>query len=188
MSHCEDYLEETRRVAGELSAGTVELLAEELADLRNAEGRLWIIGLGGSAANASHAANDFRKLCHIDAQVPTDNVSEFSARANDGGLESAFYLPFAQPEDALLVLSVGGGTATVSAAIVNSINDAKNIGMKIFGIVGRDGGWTAKAADVCIVVPTVNDKHVTPHTEAFHMVVLHCLVSHPLLQVNKTKW
>ena len=188
MIHVGNYLLETRSIAASLNVIEIKQMVDELVTLRSRKGRLWIVGLGGSAANASHAANDFRKLCGIDAQCPTDNVAEFSARANDDGLDNALYMQFSRPQDALLVLSVGGGNAAVSGAIVGAINDCRNIGMKILAIVGRDGGHAAKNGDCVIIVPTVNESRVTPHTEGWQSVILHCIVSHPKLQRNATKW
>ena len=156
--------------------------------LRERGGRLWIAGLGGSAANASHAANDFRKLCGIEAYCLTDNISELTARANDEGWAEAFSLAYAKKDDALFVLSVGGGTEHVSVPITNALEAASHIGMRILGIVGRDGGNTKHAGDCVVVVPTVEPARITPHAEAFQAVIWHCLVSHPSLQRKPTKW
>jgi D-sedoheptulose 7-phosphate isomerase len=182
---------ETERIAQTLDTQAIELLAYDLRSLRERGGRLFCIGLGGGAANASHAANDFRKLCGIDTYCPTDNVAEFSARANDEGLYSVFsgYLTVCAltSKDAVMTFSVGGGTHNVSGSIVNALDGAKEKGAKIFGIVGSDGGHTRKLADRVVLVPTPPSR-ITPHTEAFQLVVLHCLVSHPALQKNPTKW
>lgn len=191
MSHAAQYMAETERIAQTLDTQAIELLAYDLRSLRERGGRLFCIGLGGGAANASHAANDFRKLCGIDTYCPTDNVAEFSARANDEGLYSVFsgYLTVCAltSKDAVMTFSVGGGTHNVSGSIVNALDGAKEKGAKIFGIVGSDGGHTRKLADRVVLVPTPPSR-ITPHTEAFQLVVLHCLVSHPALQKNPTKW
>jgi len=165
-----------------------------LAALRDRGGRLFLLGVGGSAGNCSHAVNDFRKLCGIEAYAPTDNVSELTARTNDEGWETVFAAWLrtskANGSDAVLVLSVGGGNLekNVSANIVAALKEAKLRGMRIFGIVGRDGGYTKQVGDCVVVVPTVDASRVTPHTEAFQAVVWHCLVSHPALQQIATKW
>jgi D-sedoheptulose 7-phosphate isomerase len=194
MSFSEQFLQEVSQVTSGLPADTIERLAESLAEVRLAGGRLFILGVGGSAASASHTVNDFRKLCNFEAYCPTDNVSELTARTNDEGWETVFleWLRGSRlrPEDAILVLSVGGGDLerNVSANLVRAVQYAKTVGARIFGIVGRDGGYTAKAADVCVIIPTVNPVHVTPHTEAFHGIVWHLLVSHPKLKTSATKW
>lgn len=184
MSHSQQYFQEVDLIGGMLRMDMVELLASYLSGLR---GTLWTAGLGGSAANASHAASDFRRLCGIDARCLTDSVAGFTAAANDEGWDNALCVDF-KPSDGLLIFSVGGGSQEVSRPIVTAIAKMQQAKGKVFGIVGRDGGYTAKHADVCVTIPTVNEKHVTPHTEAFQMVVLHCLVSHPLLQKRPTKW
>ncbi len=163
-------------------------MVSELVALRERKGRLWLVGLGGSAANASHAANDFRKLCNIESYCLTDNVAELTARANDEGWAEAFSLSYAKEGDALFVLSVGGGTENVSRPINASLLEASRLGLRILGIVGRDGGNTREAGDCVIVVPTIEPAHITPHTEAFQAVIWHCLVSHPSLQRKPTKW
>ena len=191
-THAESYMDETVKMARAMDCAGIEKLADHLDILRGKCGRLFIAGLGGSAANASHAANDFRKLCGIDAYCLSDNVAELTARANDEGWKTIFdgalhaHLP--KPHDALLILSVGGGTDEVSVPLVAVIEYANILGMMIFGIVGRDGGHTKKYATCCVIVPTVDPSRVTPHTEAFQSVILHCLVSHPKLQRNSTKW
>lgn len=192
MTHAETYLKEVERICWEINCADIEMLADLLVMLRGKGGRLFIAGLGGSAANASHAVNDFRKLCGIDAYCLSDNVAELTARANDEGWKTIFdgalhaYKPV--PQDALLILSVGGGTDMVSVPLVAAMEYASRIGMQIFGIVGRDGGQTKKFATCCIIVPTVEPSRVTPHTEAFQMAVIHALVSHPKLQRSPTKW
>lgn len=192
--HSKKFFEEAIEILNMLDAEKVDKLASELAHLRESKGRLFILGVGGSAANASHAVNDFRKLCGIETYSPTDNVSELTARTNDEGWESVFSewlkTSHGNAKDALLVLSVGGGNKekNVSMNIVKALEYGKDVGMKIFGIVGRDGGETAKMANLAIIVPTVETNRVTPHAEAFQAVIWHCLVSNPVLQMIKTKW
>jgi D-sedoheptulose 7-phosphate isomerase len=194
MSFSDDFLVEAAKVLAGISASDVEKAAGILAGIRNAGGRLFILGVGGSAGSASHAVNDFRKLCGMEAYCPTDNVSELTARTNDEGWETVFaaWLKGSKlrPEDGVLVFSVGGGDLerNISANLVRAVQLAKEVGARILGVVGRDGGYTAKVADVCVIIPTVNPAHVTPHTEAFHGVVWHLLVTHPALKVNPTKW
>lgn len=188
------YFAEARSVIDALDAGAAERIALELAAVRDRNGRLFVLGVGGSAGNASHAVNDFRKICGIEAYAPTDNVSELTARANDDGWASVFaeWLKVSRlsERDALLVFSVGGGDAArnVSPNIGPALDLAKRVGARILGIVGRDGGDTARSADVCLILPTVNAEHVTPHAEAFQAVVWHGLVSHPALKRDRTKW
>jgi D-sedoheptulose 7-phosphate isomerase len=194
MSFSEGFLAETARIVQGLSAADIERTAGLLAAVRERGGRLFILGVGGSAGSASHAVNDFRKLCGIEAYCPTDNVSELTARTNDEGWETVFaeWLKGSRlgPADGVLVFSVGGGDLerNVSANLVRAVELAKSVGATILGVVGRDGGHTAKAADACVIIPTVNPAHVTPHTEAFHGVVWHLLVTHPALKTNPTKW
>lgn len=194
MSHVRNYFSEAAEICRSIDAEAIERIAAGLAGLRERGGRLFILGVGGSAANASHAVNDFRKLCDIEAYAPTDNVSELTARTNDEGWESVFVgwlrTSRAGERDAILVFSVGGGNAehNVSMNLVRALEAAKSRGLSIWGVVGRDGGYTAKMADAVVVVPTVDPERVTPHTEAFHAVVWHCLVSHPALQTQRTKW
>jgi D-sedoheptulose 7-phosphate isomerase len=194
MSHAAKFLDEVGEVARRLDTQKIEALCAELVDLRERDGRLFIIGVGGSAANCSHAVNDFRKLCGIEAYAPTDNVSELTARTNDEGWQTVFSewmkVSHAGDKDAILVFSVGGGNLekNVSANIISAIQEGKKRGLKVFGIVGRDGGYTKQTGDVVVVIPTVEETRVTPHAEAFQAVVWHCLVSHPKLQRNATKW
>ena len=194
MMHVNTYFEEVARIAREIDTKAIEALATELAALRERGGRLFLLGVGGSAANCSHAVNDFRKLCGIEAYAPTDNVAELTARTNDEGWESVFcaWLRVSRgtSKDAVLVLSVGGGNAEkkVSVNIVAALKEAKQRGMKVYGIVGRDGGYTREVGDCVVLIPIVDAARVTPHTEAFQAVVWHCLVSHPLLQQAATKW
>lgn len=192
--HSKTYFDEVARVAQAIDVAAIEALARELAALRQRGGRLFLLGVGGSAANCSHAVNDFRKLCGIEAYTPVDNVSELTARTNDEGWDTVFAAWLrtskAGSNDAVLVFSVGGGNAekNVSANIVVALKEAKSRGLKVFGIVGRDGGFTKQVGDCVVVVPTVDPARVTPHTEGFQAVVWHCLVSHPELQQIATKW
>lgn len=194
MSHAARFLEEVCETARRIEPDAIEALCDELAGLREREGRLFILGVGGSAGNCSHAVNDFRKLCGIEAYAPTDNVSELTARTNDEGWQTVFAewlkVSRAGPDDAILVFSVGGGNVekNVSANLVAAVQEAKARGTRILGIVGRDGGYTKASGDVVVVIPTVEQSRVTPHAEAFQAVVWHCLVSHPKLQSRATKW
>jgi D-sedoheptulose 7-phosphate isomerase len=189
----EIFLSEFRDIVKRIEIDAVEKTALLLANVKMS-GRLFIIGVGGSAASASHAANDFRKLCGFDAYCLTDNVSELTARINDEGWETAFeqWLKCSRlnKNDALLIFSVGGGNEekNISVNIVRAVQYAKKIGAKIVGVVGRDGGFTAKNADICVICPVVNNIRITPHTEAFHGVIWHLLASHPLLKNNIAKW
>jgi D-sedoheptulose 7-phosphate isomerase len=190
----EKFLAEAAQILAGLDVSRIEKAAQLLANVRANEGRVFILGVGGSAANASHAVNDFRKIAGIEAYAPTDNVSELTARTNDEGWATVFegWLKTSklQARDAVLVFSVGGGDLerNVSPNLVAALQLAKSTGARILGIVGRDGGYTAKVADVCIVIPTVNPAHVTPHTEAFQAVVWHLLVTHPAVKIAQTKW
>ena len=189
-SFTEDFLAEATEIIGKLDVANIEKAANLLASTRAAGGRLFILGVGGSAANASHAVNDFRKIAGIEAYAPTDNVSELTARANDEGWSSIFdgWLRVSRlhQDDLLMILSVGGGNIeqNVSPNLVAALHYAKSIGTKIIGVVGRDGGYTAKVADACVIIPTVNPAHTTPHTEAFQAVVWHLLVSHPAVKLQ----
>ena len=192
--HTQRYFEEVCAVASSINTDAIDELASELVALRNRGGRLFLLGVGGSAANCSHAVNDFRKLCDIEAYTPVDNVAELTARTNDEGWDTVFAAWLrtsrADENDAAFVFSVGGGNVekNVSVNIVNALKEAKSRGMKIMGVVGRDGGYTKEIGDVVVVVPTVDESRVTPHTEGFQAVVWHCLVSHPDLQQMATKW
>ena len=192
--HSETFFDEVAKIAQSIDAAGVENLATELAALRQRGGRLFFLGVGGSAANCSHAVNDFRKLCGIEAYTPVDNVAELTARTNDEAWDTVFAAWLktsrANKNDAVFVFSVGGGNVekNVSANIVAGLKEAKQRSMKIFGVVGRDGGYTKQVGDCVVVVPTVEASRVTPHTEAFQAVVWHCLVSHPKLQQISTKW
>jgi D-sedoheptulose 7-phosphate isomerase len=194
MSHVAKFLDEVVAIARGIDSAAIETLCGELVKLRERGGRLFILGVGGSAGNASHAVNDFRKLCGIEAYAPSDNVSELTARTNDEGWPTVFSewlkVSRANAKDAILIFSVGGGNMekNVSPNIVSAIGVAKENGLAVLGIVGRDGGYTKKAGDCVIVIPTVEESRVTPHAEAFQAVVWHCLVSHPKLQKNATKW
>jgi D-sedoheptulose 7-phosphate isomerase len=194
MSFAKDFLAEVQQVTAQLDVAAIEACADELARVRERGGRLFILGVGGSAGNASHAVNDFRKICGFEAYAPTDNVSELTARTNDEGWPSIFaeWLKGSRlgAKDALLIFSVGGGNLekNVSPNLVSAIQLAKKIGASVIGIVGRDGGYTAKEATACVIVPTVNAAHVTPHSEAFQAVLWHLFVSHPRLKITQTKW
>lgn len=194
MNFCQTYLEQVVEIARKINAADLAELVESLAMLRAREGRLFVLGIGGSAANASHAANDFRKLCDIETYAPTDNVAELTARTNDEGWATIFAAWLrtsrAKADDAILVLSVGGGDLerNVSPNLVAALDEAKSRGLMVLGIVGRDGGHTAKVADVVVRVPIVDEHLVTPHSEEFQAIIWHCLVSHPKLKVNQTKW
>src|SRR5580700_8001479 len=193
-SFAQEFLAEAKEVINRLDATSIENAASLLALTRASGGRLFILGVGGSAANASHAVNDFRKIAGIEAYAPTDNVSELTARTNDEGWATVFegWLKTSklQARDAVLVFSVGGGDVerNVSPNLVAALKLAKAVGSKIIGVVGRDGGYTAKVADACVLIPVVNPVHVTPHSEAFQAVVWHLLVSHPAVKVEQTKW
>jgi D-sedoheptulose 7-phosphate isomerase len=192
--HAREYLAEVAMIAQQLRAEEIDAMAAELAQLRDGGGRVFFLGVGGSAANASHATNDFRKLAGLEAYCVTDNVSELTARTNDDGWHTTFveYLRGSRlsGRDGVFVLSVGGGDESrdVSANIVHAVRYAGEVGARVFGIVGRDGGYTATVADACIVIPSPNPDRVTPHTESFQAVVWHLLVSHPLLLQGAMKW
>lgn len=194
MGFSREFLEETVDIVRRIDAEEVDRLAQGLAAVRDAGGRLFIVGVGGSAGHASHAVNDFRKICAFEAYTPTDNVSELTARINDEGWESSFaeWLRISRlgSADALLVFSVGGGNVekNVSVNLVRAIDEARARGAKVFGIVGKDGGYTRRMAAACVVIPTASAERITPHTEGLCAVVWHLLVSHPALKVAQTKW
>jgi D-sedoheptulose 7-phosphate isomerase len=194
MEHAQRYLEQAARVATSIDYEAVDRIALGLVALRERGGRLFLLGVGGSAANCSHAVNDFRKLNGIEAYSPCDNVAELTARTNDEGWETVFEAWLrtsrANDKDAVLVFSVGGGDATrnVSANIVRALDEAKRRGLTIYGVVGRDGGYTKQVGDTVVVIPTVDSALITPHTEAFQAVVWHCIVCHPALMVQENKW
>lgn len=193
-NHTELYFNQVEEIAALINKNEIDSLVKELIKIKKKTGRLFFLGVGGSAANASHAVNDFRKLCDIEAYAPTDNVSELTARINDEGWKSSFsqWLKVSKlnTKDAIFIFSVSGGNIKkkVSENLAKSVDYAKKVGAKIFGVVGRDGGYAKQKGNNVIVVPNINQGFVTPHTEAFQAVVWHCLVSHPLLQSNKTKW
>ncbi len=194
MSYSKQHIGEAISILGQLNLDTLEKMVALLAETRERGGRLFILGVGGSAGNASHAVNDFRKICGFEAYAPTDNVSELTARTNDEGWSTVFaeWLRGSRlrKEDALLVLSVGGGNLekNVSPNLVEALKLAKERGATVLGIIGKDGGYTAQVADACCVVPTVNPATITPHSEAFQAVVWHLFVSHPSLKIRETKW
>jgi D-sedoheptulose 7-phosphate isomerase len=194
VSYAQQHLGETAQIVAQLDPAVIEQMAELLAALRERGGRLFFLGVGGSAANASHAVNDFRKLAGIEAYAPTDNVSELTARTNDEGWASVFveWLKVSRlgPADMVWVFSVGGGSQekNVSPNLVAALDHARSVGAGILGIVGRDGGYTARVADAVVIVPTVNPANITPHAEAFQAVIWHLLVSHPSVKRTATKW
>lgn len=194
MGFATTFLQETTKVAEQLNADTIDRMAEVLAEIRQGGGRLFVIGVGGGAGHASHSVCDFRKIAGFEAYAPSDNVSELTARVNDEGWDTTYveWLRTSRlgPKDAVLVFSVGGGDLqrNISPNLVKALTHAKDVNARVLGVVGRNGGYTAKVADVCVVVPTVNDAHVTAHTEGFQAVVWHLLISHPLLKQNAMKW
>ena len=194
MNYAQQHLKEAAEIVQKMDVAAIETMADLLAGIKQKGGRLFFIGVGGSAGNCSHAVNDFRKIVGIESYAPTDNVSELTARTNDEGWASVFveWLKVSRltAKDGVVVFSVGGGNLqkNISPNLVTALQYAKSVGAKIAGIVGRDGGYTAKVADACVIIPTVNPETVTPHSEAFQAVVWHLLVSHPKLKVNQTKW
>lgn len=194
MNFIKQHLDESIAITNAINALKIEEMVNLLAEIKSSGGRLFILGVGGSAANASHAVNDFRKLAGIETYAPTDNVAELTARTNDEGWETVFsgWLKVSNlsSKDCLFILSVGGGNKekNVSTNLIEAIDLAKEVGASITGIVGRDGGYTAKNADVCLVIPNLNPNSVTPHTESFQTVIWHLMVSHPKLKSNPTKW
>jgi len=194
MTYAREHLDEAAEIIRRIDIDRIERLAATLAELRSGGGRLFFLGVGGSAGNCSHAVNDFRKIAGIESYAPTDNVSELTARTNDEGWDTVFseWLKVSRlsARDAVFVMSVGGGNLekNISANLVSAVKHAKSVGARVLGIVGRDGGYTATVADVAVIVPTVNSETITPHTEAFQAVVWHLLVSHPALKARQTKW
>ncbi len=194
MTYAEQHLAEASEVISKIDADAIERIAELLRSLRERQGRLFFLGVGGSAGNCSHAVNDFRKIVGIEAYAPTDNVSELTARTNDEGWETVFveWLKTSRlsKNDMIFIFSVGGGNLekNVSPNLVRALQHAKQVGAQVVGVVGRDGGYTAKVADACVIVPTVNPETITPHSEAFQAVIWHLLVSHPSLKAKQTKW
>ena len=194
MTYTEQHLIELRKISEGIDVDAIESMADLLSSVKQNDGRLFFLGVGGSAGNCSHAVNDFRKIVDMEAYTPIDNISELTARTNDEGWDTVFieWLKTSRlnEKDAVFVLSVGGGNLekNISPNLVKALRYAKEVGARITGIVGRDGGYTATVADICVIVPTVNPETVTPHSEAFQAVIWHLLVSHPKLKSNQTKW
>mgnify|MGYP003979928959 CR=1 FL=1 len=194
MEYAKRYFEEVQTIAKSIELDAIEKMVQIIEEVKNKQGRLFFIGVGGSAANCTHAVNDFRKICGMEAYAPTDNVAELTARTNDEGWDSVFveWLRGSRlnGKDCVLVFSVGGGNKekNVSVNLVHALAYAKEQQTKVIGIVGRDGGYTAQVADACCLIPVVNPANTTPHTEAFHAVIWHALVSHPKLKTTETKW
>jgi D-sedoheptulose 7-phosphate isomerase len=194
MSYSKEHLDESIEITKAIDPETIEKIVDLLCDVKSSGGRLFVLGVGGSAANASHAVNDFRKLAGIETYAPTDNIAELTARTNDEGWPTVFSgwlrVSHLNSKDCLFILSVGGGNKekNVSPNLIEAIDLAKEVGARITGIVGRDGGYTAQKADLCLVVPTINPSTVTPHSESFQTVIWHLMVSHPKLKSNPTKW
>jgi D-sedoheptulose 7-phosphate isomerase len=194
MSYAQRHLDESIEIIKKIDVAAIEKMADLLAKVKQDGGRIFFLGVGGSAGNCSHAVNDFRKIVGIESYAPTDNVSELTARTNDEGWPTIFveWLKISKlsPKDMLFIFSVGGGNLekNISPNLVEALKLAKTVGSKVVGVVGRDGGYTAQVADACVIIPTVNPDNVTPHSEAFQGVVWHLLVSHPKLKANQTKW
>jgi len=194
MSYAKQHLDEAVEIIHQIDTNAIEKMADLLAGVKHDGGRIFFLGVGGSAGNCGHAVNDFRKIVGIESYAPTDNVSELTARTNDEGWHTIFseWLKISKlnTKDALFIFSVGGGNVekNISPNLVEALKYGKEIGCKVMGVVGRDGGYTAKVADACVIIPTVNPENVTPHSEAFQAVVWHLLVSHPKLKANQTKW
>ena len=194
MSYTKQHLDEAVEIIHQIDTNAIEKMADLLAGVKQSGGRIFFLGVGGSAGNCGHAVNDFRKIVGIESYAPTDNVSELTARTNDEGWHTIFseWLKISKlnTKDALFIFSVGGGNLekNISPNLVEALKYGKEIGCKVMGVVGRDGGYTAKVADACVIIPTVNPENVTPHSEAFQAVVWHLLVSHPKLKANQTKW
>ena len=194
MSYAKQHLDEAVEIIHQIDTNAIEKMADLLAGVKHDGGRIFFLGVGGSAGNCGHAVNDFRKIVGIESYAPTDNVSELTARTNDEGWHTIFseWLKISKlnKKDALFIFSVGGGNLekNISPNLVEALKYGKEVGCKVMGVVGRDGGYTAKVADACVIIPTVNPENVTPHSEAFQAVVWHLLVSHPKLKANQTKW
>ena len=194
LSFTKSFFSEVNKISSQIDHARIELLAEKLSNLKKNNGRLFICGVGGSAGNASHAVNDFRKLCEIETYAPTDNVSELTARTNDEGWEYVFIewlrISKLNKNDSLLIFSVGGGNElkNVSTNLIKCINLAKKRKVPVYAIVGKNDGYASQHADIAIIVPEVNSKLITPYSESFQTIIWHCLVSHPKLQITKTKW
>ena len=194
MIYSDHHLAEAIEIIKKIETKQIEKIVDLILNVRNEKGRIFFLGVGGSAGNCSHAVNDFRKIIGIESYAPTDNVSELTARTNDEGWSTIFseWLKVSNlnPKDLIFVFSVGGGNIekNISPNLVEALNYGKSIGCKLVGVVGRDGGYTSKVAEACVIIPTVNEKTITPHTEAFQAVVWHLIVSHPKLKLNETKW
>ena len=194
MTYAQQHLDESVEIIRQIDPNAVEKMAELLAVVKADGGRIFFLGVGGSAGNCSHAVNDFRKICGIESYAPTDNVSELTARTNDEGWATVFVewlkISKLKPSDAIFILSVGGGNLekNISPNLVEALKYAKTVGAKITGVVGRDGGYTAQVANACVIIPTVNAQTITPHSEAFQAIIWHLLVSHPKLAAKQTKW
>ncbi|MFA5012362.1 MAG: SIS domain-containing protein [Ignavibacteria bacterium] len=192
--YIENYFEEVKEVASSIRKENIEGIVKDLKYVKDSGGRLFILGVGGSAANASHSVNDFRKICGIESYTPTDNVSELTARVNDDGWETVFvkWLETSKlnDKDGILILSVGGGNAekNISVNLIRAIDLAKKMNSKIMGIVGKDGGYTSRNSTSCVIIPVISEGSITPHSESFQSVVLHCIATHPDLKVNEMKW
>ena len=194
MIYSDQHLADAIEIIKKIETKQIEKIVDLILNVRNEKGRIFFLGVGGSAGNCSHAVNDFRKIIGVESYAPTDNVSELTARTNDEGWGTIFseWLKVSNlnPKDLIFVFSVGGGNIekNISPNLVEALNYGKSIGCKLVGVVGRDGGYTTKVADACVIIPTVNEKTITPHTEAFQAVVWHLIVSHPKLKLNETKW
>ena len=194
MSYSQKHLEETIQITAAINSEVIDKMIDVLVSVKSNKGRVFFLGVGGSSANASHAVNDFRKLAGIESYAPTDNIAELTARTNDEGWPTVFsgWLKVSNlnSNDCLFILSVGGGDKkrSVSSNLCEAIDYGKVVGARILGIVGRDGGYTAKNADLALIIPTVNEDNVTPHSESFQVIVWHLMVSHPKLKLNPTKW
>ena len=194
MIYSNTHLSEVNNIIKKIDTKRIENMVDLISNVRKQKGRIFFLGVGGSAGNCSHAVNDFRKIIGIESYAPTDNVSELTARANDDGWDSIFseWLKVSNlsSKDLIFVFSVGGGSIekNISPNIVVALKYGKSVGSKLIGVVGRDGGYTSKIADVCLIIPTVNEKTITPHTEAFQAIIWHLIVSHPKLKLNETKW
>jgi D-sedoheptulose 7-phosphate isomerase len=194
MTYAKQHLDEAVEIINKIDVNAIEKVAEVLSVVKKEQGRIFFLGVGGSAGNCSHAVNDFRKIVEIESYAPTDNVSELTARTNDEGWPTIFEpwlkLSKLSPKDAIFIFSVGGGNLeeNISPNLVNALKYAQTVGAKITGVVGKDGGYTAKVADACVIIPVVNKETITPHSEAFQAIIWHLLVSHPLLKQNQTKW
>ena len=194
MDYSKTYLSEVVNIAKQIDSKKIENIVDVILNIKKNKGRIFFLGVGGSAGNSSHAVNDFRKIIGIESYTPTDNVSELTARTNDDGWDSVFrewlIISNLNSNDLIFILSVGGGSKEkkISANLIEALNYGKSVGSKMIGIVGRNGGYTSKVADTCIIIPTVNERNITVHTEAFQSVIWHLIVSHPKLKKNETKW